>query len=205
MHELFRKGDHIQSHGGLFVVDPSNEDFGIEAIHYQTALFTQYALTYGVNQLIFIDGTHNLNHRKSTAIIWSGIDGLLRTKFMGAMDAFSSEHSKPIVRGAKLFFPGDEVFESSNSTNTYQVGEFPVFLIQPLIPRSVSSVLEKIMWGRLFYPVTTIKTQHLASMTTPIQSQSTMKLLAQNLFLSEHPTSLLCPSKHQTYIPTKQP
>jgi len=37
MHELFRKGDSIQSHGGLFVADPSNEDFGIEAIHYQTA------------------------------------------------------------------------------------------------------------------------------------------------------------------------
>ena len=104
MHDLFRKGDEIQKHGGLFVVDPSNEDFGMEAIHYQTSLFRRYALTYGVNQLKFVDGTHHLNLHKPTTIIWSGVDRLLRTKFMGVTYAFS-EHSKPIIRGARLF-PG---------------------------------------------------------------------------------------------------
>jgi len=103
MHELFRKGDKIQSHGGLFVVNPSNEDFGIEAIHYRTLLFRHYALSYGVNQLTFVDGTHNLNPHKSTSIIWYRVDGLLVwTKFMGVTYAFS-EHSKPIIRGVKLF------------------------------------------------------------------------------------------------------
>jgi len=45
------------------------------------------------------------------------------------------------------------------------------------------------MWGPLLYPVTIIKTQHLISTTTPIQSPSTMKLLDQNKFLSDHPPS----------------
>ena len=66
MHELFWKGDTIQSYGGLFVVDPFNEIVGIEAIHSQTSLFRQYELTYGVNQLKFVDGTYNLNRHKST-------------------------------------------------------------------------------------------------------------------------------------------
>ena len=88
MHDLFQKGDEIQKHDGLFVVDPSNKDFGMKAIHYQTALFRLYALTYSVNHLKVVDGTHHLNCHKSTAIIWSGVDGLLRTTFMGVTYAF---------------------------------------------------------------------------------------------------------------------
>ena len=57
LHDLFIKGASIQKNGGIFVVDPSREDFGIEAVHFQPSLFQKYDIAYGVNQLKMVDGT----------------------------------------------------------------------------------------------------------------------------------------------------
>ena len=124
LHDLFIKGASIQKHGGIFVVDPSKEDFGIEAVHFQPSLFRKYAIAYGVNQLKMVDGTHHLSRHNSSAIIWTGVDCLLRTKFMGVTYAFSEQH-EPIIRGARLFFPGDGATESDDVAESHAIAEFP--------------------------------------------------------------------------------
>ena len=77
LHDIFVKGASIQKNGGIFVVDPSREDFGIEAVHFQLSLFRKYVIAYGVNQLKMVDGTHHLSRYNSPAIIWIGVDRLL--------------------------------------------------------------------------------------------------------------------------------
>ena len=71
LHDFFIKGASIQKHGGIFVVDPSHEDFGIEAVHFQQSLFRKYDIAYGVNQLKIVDGTHHLSRHNSSAIRYS--------------------------------------------------------------------------------------------------------------------------------------
>ena len=203
MHDLFRKGDEIQKHGGLFVVDPSNEDFGMEAIHYQTSLFRRYALTYGVNQLKFVDGTHHLNRHKSTAIIWSGVDGLLCTKFMGVTFAFS-EHSKPIIRGARLFPPAMAFLNPIFPPNPTKSENF--------LAISIPSPIQKCVFLIQNHPTCLICSpkhpthipikQPSILKVTPIQSQSTLKQLTPPRISSNHPTTLLRPPKYPTHIPT---
>ena len=73
----------------------------------------------------------------STAIVWICVDGLLRTKYIGMTYAFS-EHHAPIVRGAKLFFPGDGALV--NSTTSLAVGEFPGFF-DPVVDTEVTLVI----------------------------------------------------------------
>ena len=134
LHDLFRKGDAIQQHGGIFLVDPCHDDFGIESIHFQPSLMRKYANLYAVNQFKMADGTHHLTRHNSTAIVWICVDGLLRTKYIGMTYAFS-EHHAPIVRGAKLFFPGDGTLV--NSTKSLAVGEFAGFF-DPVVDNEVT-------------------------------------------------------------------
>ena len=69
LHALFTNGEGIRRHGGIFEVVPSSEDFGIESVHFQTALMRSYAIIYGVNDLKMVDGTHHLSKHKSTTIV----------------------------------------------------------------------------------------------------------------------------------------
>ena len=131
---LFKKGNDIRRHGGIFVIDPSTDDFSIKSLHFQPSLMRQYALTYGVDDLKMADGSHHLSQKNSIAIVWIVIDALLRTKFAGITYAFS-EHHVDIVNGAQLFFPGDGVEKCSN---TLALGEFPGFF-DPFIDNEISS------------------------------------------------------------------
>ena len=60
----------MKKHGGIFIVDPSHKDLGIAAIHGQTKLLREYALTltYGVNDLKMADRTHHLSEHCSHAV-----------------------------------------------------------------------------------------------------------------------------------------
>lgn len=139
LHALVKKGDAVRRHGGIFAIDPSPEDFGIDAIHFQPRLFRAYATIYGTNDFKMADGTHHLSQHKSIAVFWTVIDCLMRTKFAGCTFAFT-ENSLPIIRGAQMFFPGEHV--GSNSSTTFDVCELPGYF-DPLVDDSVNvSVLD---------------------------------------------------------------
>ena len=90
-----------------------------------------------------VDGTHHLSRHNSSAIIWIGVDCLLRTKFMGVTYAFSENH-EPIVRGAHLFFPGDGVTASDEASESHVIAEFPGYF-DPLTDINVQQMDWKMM------------------------------------------------------------
>lgn len=125
IHELFQKGDQLRLHGGVFIVEPSsNNDFGFEAIHGQTKLMREYAITYGVNDLKMADGTHHFSKHGTQAVFWNVVDCLLLSKFCGFTFCFS-ENSTPIISGAEQFFPGEgkEDPTKTGANETLQFGE----------------------------------------------------------------------------------
>ena len=61
--DLFKKGERINREGGTFVVVPSSDDFGFQAIHGQPKLMKEYAETYGRDGLKMADGTHKLSQQ----------------------------------------------------------------------------------------------------------------------------------------------
>ena len=103
---LFQKCHDVRSLGGIFEIEPSSSDFGIQSIHVQTKLMGDYANVYG--DLMMAYGTHKLSQYDFVFIIWMGIDGLGKSVFLGTTCNFS-ENADTIVRGAKLFFPSDHV------------------------------------------------------------------------------------------------
>ena len=133
LHALVKKGDDVKRHGGMFGIDPSPDNFGIDAIHFQLRLFCAHANTYGTNDFKMADGTHHLSHRNSIAAFWIVIDCLIHTKFADCTFAFT-ENSVPIIRGAQMFFPGEDVGNASRMT--VDVCELAGFF-DPLIDSSV--------------------------------------------------------------------
>ena len=105
LHELFIQGSDVRRLGGIFEIVPSQE-FGIESLHFQTAMMRRYAIVYGVNDLKMCDATHHLTQHDRVTIVWNIIDGLQRTKLAGVSYSPSENHA-PIIQSALYFFPGE--------------------------------------------------------------------------------------------------
>ncbi len=125
--EVFLKGEQMRRDGGVFVAVPSPEDFGIDAIHFQTRLQGSYADIYHVFKML--DGTFNLSQHDTTFVVFTTVDGLLRTKITGCTICFT-ENSIPIIDGARLFFPCEVKEDADNKqedNTSLLVGELAGF------------------------------------------------------------------------------
>ena len=136
---LFEKCESVRRNGGLFIVEPSTEDFGIKSIHCQSKLMGEYASKFG--DVRMADGTFQVSQYDFVFIIWMGIDGLCRSVFHGMTCNFS-ENADAIIKGVKMFYPS----RSSGNDSKIEIGElgdqfcpFTDNTIDVLVPPSRSS------------------------------------------------------------------
>jgi len=124
----FLKGDTIRQSGGIFDVQPTSDDFGIGAIHCQTALMGKYATIYGENGLKMADGTFKMCNNDFVFIFWMVVDCLHRSKFAGYTSCFT-ENSDRITEGARLFFPN----ECGRRLKSFDMCEFGGAFFDPFV------------------------------------------------------------------------
>ena len=93
----------IARKGGICEIVPDPDSLGIGAIHLQPKEWREYTTTFGADSPKMVDGTHATTQYKSTAIIWTSIDGLFHSYFDGVTYA-RTENSNPILEGASKFF-----------------------------------------------------------------------------------------------------
>ena len=125
---LFEKCESVRRNGGLFIVEPSTEDFGIKSIHCQSKLMGEYATKFG--DVRMADGTFQVSQYDFVFIIWMGIDGLCRSVFHGITCNFS-ENADAIIKGVKMFHPST----SSRNDSTIEIGEFGDQFVHSLTTR----------------------------------------------------------------------